>query len=159
MKKNSFLKWWFFKVKNPVVREGEYGGFRWVFRRFTLEITTLSGNFSAVFTADEHPYAYLLAGKDDDNIKGFCQTLYQTAMLLTTEQKFVDDIQKALTQYQKRLDAKAKVEEDETEEKAAVEEVKAVQEYVEKSPKERRKADRVTDKKFKKAVKSVGKKD
>ena len=53
-------KFWWFSMRNPVIRAGERGAFRWKFRRFWLEIETLSGNFKARWTADEHPYAYLI---------------------------------------------------------------------------------------------------
>lgn len=118
-------------MRNPIIRKGEKGGFKWVFRRFWFEITTLSGNFKARFTAAEHPYGYLLAGKDDVNIEGFCQTVYEVSMLLTTDQGFVNDIQKAIRKYSTRLEKQAKVEEDEIEEKIALENEKQVQEKVE----------------------------
>lgn len=152
-------KWYYFHIANPVVRRGESGGFRWEFRRFWLTIETVSGNWKARWTAAEHPYAYLLVGKDDDNIIGFAQIAYQVGMLLTTDQGFANDIAKAITKYQKRLEKKAagEVKEDEIEEKVALEEVKAVQEHVEKSPKERKKAEKETDRKFRKAVKEAAK--
>lgn len=150
-------KWWLFNVANPVIRKGEHGGFKWKFRRFWLEVETLSGNWKARWTAAEHPYAYLLASKDDSQIEGFCQIVYSVGMLLTTEQGFVNDVVKALKKYDVRLQKSAKVEDDETEEKMALEEVKQVQELVEKPKKERRKAEKDIDKRFKKAVKDVQK--
>lgn len=139
---NKIRKWWWFSVKNPTVRKGEKGGFKWKFRRFWLEVSTLSGNWSAKWTAAEHPYGYLLAGKDDANIEGFCQTMYEIGMLLTTDQGFVNDIQKAIRKYSTRLEKQAKVEEDEIEEKIALENEKQVQEYVEKPRRHRTRADR-----------------
>lgn len=105
-----------------------------------MTIETLSGNFKASFTADENPYAYLLAGKDDSNIIGFCQMIYTLGKLLTTDQGLVDGIQKELRKYEKRLE---KTEPDPTDsEEAAIAEVKAVQEYVEASPKEKKQRER-----------------
>lgn len=127
--------WWWFTMKNPVIRKGENGGFKWKFRRFWLEIETVSGNWKARWIAAENPYGYLLAGKDDANIEGFCQTMYEVGMLLTTDQGFVNDIQKALKKYSARIEKKAKVVEDEIEEKVAIEEEKQVQEYVERKRK------------------------
>lgn len=129
-------------MRNTTVRKGEKGGFKWKFRRFWLEVSTLSGNWSAKWTAAEHPYGYLLAGKDDANIEGFCQTMYEIGMLLTTDQGFVNDIQKAIRKYSTRLEKQAKVEEDEIEEKIALENEKQVQEYVEKTRRHRTRADR-----------------
>lgn len=133
--KEKLMKWWFFRVKNTTVRKGEEGGFKWRFRRFTMEISTVSGNFKARWTADAHPYGYLLSGKDDDNIHGYCQIVYEISKLLTTDQKFATDIQKAVRDYDKRLQKKAKVVEDETEEKIALEGEKQVQEHVERKRK------------------------
>lgn len=144
-----------FNFQNPVVRKGEQGAFKWVFKRFWLSIETVSGNFKARFTAGEHPYGYLLAGKDDSNIVGFCQMLYQTGMLLTTDQKLVDDINKAFTSYDKRL--VSEVEEDKGEEIAAIKEVQAVQEHIELPKKERKQRERDINGRFKKAVKEAEK--
>ena len=80
----------------------------------------------------KNPFGYLVSGKDDANIIGFCQTMYEVGMLLTTDQKFVNDIQKALQKYSARMDKQAKVVEDETEEKIALEFEKQVQEHIEK---------------------------
>lgn len=148
----NFKKWWLFHLANPVVRKGESGGFKWVFRRFTLDISTLSGNFSARFTAAEHPYAYLLAGKNDENIIGFIQTMYYLGMTLTTDQGLVDDISKAIRKFEKRV---SMIEPTEESEDAAIAEVKAVQEYVDAPKKEKRKMERDVNGRFKKAVKAV----
>ena len=133
---------WYFHIANPVVREGEKGGFKWVFRRFWLEITTLSGNFKARFAAGEHPYGYLVAGNDDDNINGFCETLYMVGMLLTTDQGFVNDIQKAIAKYDKRVQKENPVVEDEVEEKVAIEEQKEVSERAKLARRYRHRVDR-----------------
>lgn len=152
--KEKILKWFWFTFKNPVVRKGEAGGFRWRFRRFWLEIETLSGNFKARFMADEHPYAYLLASQGDENIHGFCQVVYILSKSLTTDQGFVDDVRRAIDKYNNRLQKQAAsdVKEDETEEKIALDEVKAVQEHIELPKKERRKVERDINGRFKKAV-------
>ena len=74
----------------------------------------------------------------------------------------VDEVQKALVDYEKRLEEKAKVEEDPEEEKAAMEEVRGVQEYAEMGARERRKYERGVNRRFKKAaekVKGDGKED
>lgn len=121
---------WLFRMANPIVREGEAGGFRWKFRRYWLEIETLSQNFSARYMADEHPYAYLLASEGDDNIHGFCQTVYYVAKTVTTDQELVNDIGLAFRHYNDRLEKAATeaVVEDEAEEQIAIEEVKQVYE-------------------------------
>lgn len=157
--KEKILKWWWFSFRNPVIRKGEAGGFRWVFRRFWMEVETLSGNFKAKFMADEHPYAYLLASQGDENIHGFCQTVYLLSKTLTTDQGLVDDVAKAIAKYNKRLQKQAasEVVEDETEEKIALETEKAIQEVVDMPKKERRKYERDLNGRFKKAVKEAAK--
>lgn len=144
-------KWWWFHMANHIVRRGEAGGFKWTFRRFWLDIETISGNFKARFTAAEHPYAYLLAGKNDDNIHGFCQMLYTIGMLLTTDQGFVNDVAKAVNKYDKRLQKASAIEENEAEEKMALAEVEQTHEYANMSKEEHKKIDR----RFKKAVKKI----
>lgn len=153
--KDKFLKWWYFHITNPVVREGEAGGFKWKFRRFWLDISTVSGNWSMRCMAAEHPYGYLVAGKDDGNIQGYCATMYYLSQVLTTDQKLVNDIEEALRKYEKRLNM---IEVDPTDsEEAALAEVKAVQEYVEMDKKERRKYERDVNGRFKKRVKNADK--
>ena len=95
-----------------------------------MEISTLSGNFEAKFTAAEHPYGYLVAGKGDENVEGFCKMLYMVGMMLTTDQGFVDDVTKAIRKYEKRLEKKEIVE-NEAEEKLDLETEKAIQAKVE----------------------------
>lgn len=146
-------------MQNPSVRKGEVGAFKFNFRRYDLIISTLSENFKVRFTADKDPYGYLLASKDDTNIHGFALTMYEIGKLLTTDQGFVDDVQKAITKYHKRLEKQAagEVVEDETQEKIALETEKAIQEHVELPKKERRKVERDINGRFKKAMKDVQK--
>lgn len=156
---NKIRAWWYFHVQNPVVRKGESkdGAFKWEFRRFWLEISTLSGNFKARFTAGEHPFAALLSDESDKNTPGFAEILYTVGMLLTTEQKFANDIQNAIKRYQDRVTKSAKVDEDEIEEKIALETEKQIQEHIELPAKERRKVERDINGRFRKAVKNLEK--
>lgn len=154
---DKIRKFWYFHVINGTVRKGEGGGFKWRFRRFWLEIETLSGNFKARFTAGEHPFAALLSDESDKNTPGFAEILYTVGMLLTTEQKFANDIQNAIKRYQDRVTKSTKVEEDEIEEKIALETEKQVQELVEMPKKERKKVEKKIDRKFKKVAKDLEK--
>lgn len=147
-------KWWLFSINNPVLRTGEAGGFKWSFRRFWLDISTLSGNFKARFIAGEHPYGYLCAGQDDQT-QGFAERMYMIGSLLTTDQKFVNDIDKAIKNYEKRIRLEDNGEEES--EAVAMEEVKQIQKYVEASPREQKKIRKASDKKLKKAVKDLNK--
>lgn len=157
--KDKILKWFWFTFKNPVVRKGEAGGFKWKFRRFWMEVETLSGNFKAKFMADEHPYAVLVGCEREETIHGYCSILYQIGKLLTTDAGFVNDVQKAISKYDKRLQKQAasEVVEDETEEKIALETEKQIQEVVEMPKKERRKYERGVDGRFRKSVKEAAK--
>lgn len=148
------MKFWYFNFANPVVRRGEKGAFKWVFRRFWLEIRTLSGNFEAKFLADEHPYGYLIAGDGDDNIHGFCAIIYELSKIVTTDQALVDDLKKAIDAYEKRLEMIEVADEDED---IAIAEVREIQEVVEMPKKERKKYERDVNGRFKKAVKAVQK--
>ena len=110
--------------------------------------------------ADAHPYAYLLEGKTDKNVEGFCQFIYMLSKTLTTDQGLVSDVEKAINKYQKRLEKSVEKEakrEDEVEEKVALETEKAIQEHVELPDAERKKEEKRIDRKFKKAVKSLEK--
>lgn len=139
-------------MRNPKIRVGEKGGFKWTFKRFGMDIQTVSGNFKASFTAGEHPYGYLISGTDDLNIEGYCQMLYMVGMLLTTDQGFVDDLNKAIKKYQKRME---KADLDDSSEDVALEEEKALQEYIELPKKDQRKAEKDIDRRFKKTAKKV----
>ena len=156
---NKFLKWFWFTFKNPVVRKGESGAFRFVFRRFWMDIETLSGNFKARFMADENPYGVLVGCEKKETIHGYSTILYQVGKLLTTDAGFVSDVQKAIAKYDKRLQKKAasEVVEDETEEKIALEQEKAIQEHVELPKKERKKVERDINGRFRKYVSAAGK--
>lgn len=111
--------WWFY-LKNPVIRKGESGGFKWRFRRFWLDIASLSGNFKMRFTADEYPYGYLLSG-NDENVQGFSERLYYVGKVLTTDSEFVRDLDAALKALEDRA---AAVELEQDGEEMAIEEVK-----------------------------------
>lgn len=151
-------RWWYFYLANPVVAKGERGGFKYKFRRFWLEIETVSGNWKMRSTASENPYGYLLASvnsKNEDNVYGFAEILYTLQALLTVDQKLVDDVRKALDNYEKRSEGVIPSNEDEIEEKIALEEVRQVQEYVDAPKKERKKMERDANGRFKKAVKNV----
>lgn len=149
---DKIKKWWLFTMSNPTERKGEAGAFQWRFRRFWVEIRTISDNFRMRFTAAQNPYGYLYCGEDDQT-QGFAERMYMVGMLLTTDQKFVDDIDKALDDYQKRIVAGEPVVEDKEEEEIALKEMQELQEHIELPKKERKKVERDINGRFKKAVK------
>lgn len=151
-------KWWLFHIANPVLKELELGAFRISFRKFWLEISTASGNFSARYTAAEYPYGYLLEALNqnkEETVHGFCERIYMWSMLLLRDQKLADDMDEAVHQYHKRLEGDIKIEENEAEEMAALETEKQIQEYVEAPKKEKRKMERDANGRFKKAVRNL----
>lgn len=153
-------KWWLFHATNPVLKELELGAFCISFRKYWLEISTISGNFSARYTAAEYPYGYLLEslkqGKEE-TIHGFCERVYMWSMLILRDQKLADDMDEAVHQYHKRLEGSVKIEENEAEEKAAIETEKQIQEFVEAPKKVQRKMERDANGRFKKAVRDLQK--
>ena len=152
------MRFWCLNVMNPVEASGEKGGFRYVFRRYTLDLRTVSGNWRMRVTACEHPFGYLRASVEqgkEDNVFGFANVLYYLTMTLTTDQRLVDEVHKALVDYETRLEEKEKAEDDPEEEKAAMEEVRGVQEYVEMGARERRKYERDVNRRFKRAAEKV----
>lgn len=147
-------KFYYFRLANPVIRKGEMGGFKWCFRRFWLDISTLSGNFKARFTADENPYGRLLSAEEDQTHK-YSEIVYLVCMLLMTDQKFADSITKAIEGY---TSLAASIEPEQEDETVAIEEMKAVQEVVEMDKKARRKYERDVNGRFKKVIRDYEKK-
>lgn len=150
---DKIRKWWLFGMANRTVKVGEAGAFKWRFRRFWVEIKTLSDNFEVRFTAAQNPYGYLFVGGDDQT-QGFAERIYMVGMLLTTDQKFVDDIDKALADYQQRIIADNPIFEDKEEEEMAIKEMEELQEHIELPKEERRKVVKDIDRRFKAAVKN-----
>lgn len=103
-------KWWLLAFRNPIEYKFEFGGFKVVFRRFWMEIETVSENFKVRFLASQHPYGYLFVSAQKgnlNNIHGFCAYIYKLSHTLTTDNKLVEDVNKAMKNYDKRLAAKA----------------------------------------------------
>lgn len=75
-----------------------------------LSIKAKSGNFSLTINGSYHAYGYLLAALEQgktEQLHGFIAMLYVTATTLTVDQGFVDDMNKAIGKFLKRLDKKA----------------------------------------------------
>lgn len=92
--------------KNKVEAVVEAGGFIVTFKTFDMTIETISKNFFAKFAVSEHPYTYLYVAATMENfeqIHGYCLYLYKTAMSLTTDQGFVDDLTKSIKKLDKRI--------------------------------------------------------
>lgn len=144
---------WYFKVLNKTLYASEKGGFKVRFRRFSMEIRTVSGNFKARWTAAEYPYAYLLSAVNEgkeETVWGFAERIYAWSMCLLREQRLVNDFDRAFSRYSKRLASKPS-DDDGMSESTIMEGEKNFQEYMELPEGERKKIDRETDKKLKKA--------
>lgn len=163
--RNSFLKWWYFKVRNTIEWKGEKGGFKVIFRRFSLEISSLSGNFKAVWAADEYPYGYLLTavnGGNAETLWGFCERIYAWSKCLLREQQLVSDFDGAFERYVKRVESEPQepfVLDTETEERIILEGEKEAQRLSELRGKERRKAERDINARFRNTARNLQKRE
>lgn len=106
----KIMKWWLFTFANRVEYKFEFAGFKVVFRRYWMDIKSVSDNFKVRFLASQHPYGYLYVSAKQgniENIRGYCHYLYKLAFCLTTDNKLVEDVNKSLKNYDKRLAAQA----------------------------------------------------
>lgn len=78
-----------------------------------LEITTKSGVWSMRVAGNNHAYGYLLAAANQgltEQIHGYATTCYVVAQTLTTDQGFTDDVLRAISKWQRRMEKKAESE-------------------------------------------------
>lgn len=97
---------WVFGIANRKKREIIIGGFRFIFRSYTLDISSISRSWSMRLLCSEHPYGYLLASLNQgnqENLHGYAMTLFMQATSLTKDQKLVKDVQRDCEAYMKRL--------------------------------------------------------
>ena len=110
----------FKKKKQTPLHHVEVGGFvcNWYFKHDSIvdsymEIRTVSGNWSMKLDARHEVYGYLMVACEQgltEQVHGYCVTLYLVATQMTQDQGFVNDVQKAITKYMKRMDKKAENE-------------------------------------------------
>lgn len=150
---SNVITWFVFTFRNPSFYKEVLGGFKVEFRRFWLDIRTLSGNFRTRIMISEHPYGYLFFSLKQgkiDNIRGYCQYLYSVSMALTTDQKLANEIQRSLNRsYDRRLKQEMMNESKDKDDESAIAEVMAEKEYAGLSRRERRKASRDLKKELK----------
>ncbi|MCM1216530.1 MAG: hypothetical protein NC209_03960 [Alistipes sp.] len=75
-----------------------------------LDITTPSKIFSLRIGGNTHAYGYLLAAAQQDKVQqlqGYAVSLFIPAMAMTQEQGLTDEIQRAITKWQKRKEKAA----------------------------------------------------
>ena len=102
--------WWLLKFRNTLIREVEFDAYKVTFRRFTMDITTKSGNLKLRTMGMLYPNSFLyhaLEQGDTKMVEWFCNEVYQFVSLLTTDQGLADDVHKAFAKYYKRMEKKA----------------------------------------------------
>lgn len=96
--------------RNTLVKEVEFDAYKVTFRRFTMDITTKSGNMKLRTMNMLYPNAFLYNAieKDDKRIvEWFCNELYEFVSLITTDEGLIQDVNKAFAKYYKRMEKKA----------------------------------------------------
>lgn len=102
--------WWLLKFRNTVVQEVEFDAYKVTFRRFTMDITTKSGNMKLRTMGMLYPNSFLynaLERGDEKMVHWFCSEVYQFVSLITTDQGLANDVHKAFAKYYKRMEKKA----------------------------------------------------
>lgn len=102
--------WWRLTFRNTLVKEVEFDAYKVTFRRFTMDITTKSGNMKLRTMGMLYPNSFLyhaLEQGDTKMVEWFCNEVYQFVSLLTTDQGLANDIHKAFAKFYKRMEKKA----------------------------------------------------
>lgn len=102
--------WWMLHFRNTKIKDIEFDAYKVTFRRFTMDITTKSGNMKLRTMGMQYPQGYLLYCLEqgsEKQVEWFCQTVYRFVSLITQDQGFANDVIKAFTKYAKRMEKKA----------------------------------------------------
>ena len=130
--------------RNTLVKEVEFDAYKVTFRRFTMDITTNSGNMKLRTMGMLYPNSFLynaLEQGDEKLVRWFCDEVYQFVSLITTDQGLANDVHKAFAKFYKRMEKKAESIAKEItldEDKLNEEVVKANIEYAKMTKKERK---------------------
>ena len=137
-------RWFLLTFCDTKIKTVQFPAFKVTFRKFTMEIKSMSGNFTLKTMGMVYPNAFLydaLTNGDEKLVQWYCNRMYELTTCLLTDQGLFDDVQKALTKYGKRLqvvaEQKAK-EVTEEDERIASEQVKANIEYANMTKKQRK---------------------
>ena len=90
--------WWLLTFRNTLVREVEFDAYKVTFRRFTMEVTTKSGNLKLRTMGMLYPNSFLynaLEQGDEKIVHWFCNGVYQFVTLITQDNGLVQDVHKA----------------------------------------------------------------
>lgn len=96
--------------RNTLVQEVEFDAYKVTFRRFTMDITTKSGNMKLRTMCMQYPQGYLsycLEHGSEKQVEWFCNQLYHFVSLITVDQGLANDVHKAFAKYAKRVEKKA----------------------------------------------------
>lgn len=134
----SVRLWWNLMVltlTNRKIESVEVGGFRFVFRKYSMLVRSLSDNWRMRVLCGEHTYGYLLESlrqKRLDNLHGYAVIMYSLAVSLTKDQKLVSDVTRDIKAYASRVERQAAKEVKRTE-KESDDEVLLVERMAEES--------------------------
>lgn len=106
----NISNWWMLTFRNTLLQEVEFDAYKVTFRRFTMDITTKSGNLQLRTMGMLYPNAFLynaLEKGDEKIVEWFCNEVYQFVSLLTTDQGLANDLHKAFAKFYKRMEKKA----------------------------------------------------
>ena len=106
----NISNWWMLTFRNIKIKVVEFDAYKVTFRRFTMDITTKSGNFKLRTMGMLYPNSFLynaLEQGDDKIVEWFCNEVYQFVTLITTDNGLVNDVHKAFAKFYKRMDKKA----------------------------------------------------
>lgn len=137
-------RWFLITFCNTKIQTVQCPAFKVTFRKFTMEIKSESGNFTLKTMGMVYPNAFLydaLTKGDADLVQWYCNRMYELTTCLLTDQGLFDDVQKALTKYDKRMQVVAEQKAKEVtkeEELIAAEQVKANIEYANMTKKQRK---------------------
>ena len=136
--------WFLLTFCDTKIKSVQFPAFKVTFRKFTTEIKSVSGNFTLKTVGVVYPNAFLynaLTQGDEGLVHWYCNRMYELTSLLLTDQGLADDVQKALTKYDKRLQVVVERKAKEVTEDAdaiAAEQVKANIEYANMTKKQRK---------------------
>lgn len=106
----NISNWWLLTFRNTLVQEVEFDAYKVIFRRFTMDITTKSGNMKLRTMGMLYPNSFLyhaLEQGDEKMVHWFCNEVYQFVSLITTDQGLANDVHKAFAKFYKRMGKKA----------------------------------------------------
>lgn len=137
-------RWFLLIFCDTKIKSVQFPAFKVAFRKFTTEIKSVSGNFTLKTTGMVYPNAFLynaLAQGNEGLVQWYCNRIYELTSLLLTDQELANDVQKALTKYDKRLQVVAERKAKEVTEEAeavAAEQIKTNIEYANMTKKQRK---------------------